>query len=71
MSTADAVIGYPVADRQHELERWTAELDRQIEHRLAPLEQGKRTSDEVLPVIIGQLTALDQRVSAVEIRPPE
>jgi hypothetical protein len=61
------VIGYPTADRQHELERLTAELDRRIERRLVPLEDGKRVSDEVLPVIIEQLTALDRRVN--EIKP--
>jgi hypothetical protein len=62
------VIGYPAAERQHELERLTAELDRRIERRLVPLEEGKRVSDEVLPVITEQLTALDQRVK--EIQPP-
>jgi hypothetical protein len=65
------VIGYPVADRQHELERLTAEFGRRIERRLVPLEEGKRASDEVLPVIAEQLTALDRRVDAVETRPPE
>ncbi len=64
------VIGYPVAERQHELERLTAELDRRIELRLLPLEEGKRASEEVLPVIAEQLTALDRRVDAVETRPP-
>ncbi len=28
-------------------------------------------NDEVFPVVIGRLTALDRRVNAVEIRPPE
>jgi hypothetical protein len=65
------VIGYPVADRQHELERLTAELGRRIERRLVPLEEGKRASDEVLPVIAEQFTALDHRIDAVETRPPE
>lgn len=64
------VIGYPVADRQHELEQLTVELDGRIERRLAPVEEGKRMSDEVLPVIIEQLTALDRRLNAIEIRPP-
>jgi len=63
------VIGYPAADRQHELERLTAELDRRIERRLIPLEDGKRVSDEVLPVITEQLTALYRRLN--EIKPPE
>ncbi len=65
------VIGYPIADRQHELERSTTELDRRIERRLVPLEEGKRASDEVLPGIAEQLTALDRRIDAVETRPPE
>jgi hypothetical protein len=65
------VIGYPVADRQHELERLTAELGRRIERRLVPMEEGKRASDEVLPIIAEQLTALDHRIDAVETRPPE
>jgi hypothetical protein len=65
------VIRYPVADRQHELEGLTAELDRRIERRLVPLEEGKRASDEALPVIAEQLTALDRRIDAVEIRRPE
>ena len=64
------VIGYPVAERQHELERLTAELDRRIELRLLPLEEGKRASEEVLPVIAEQLTVLDRRVNAVERKPP-
>jgi hypothetical protein len=63
------VIGYPAADRQHELERLTAALDRRIERRLVPLEEGKRVSDEALPVITERLAALDRRVN--EIRPPE
>jgi hypothetical protein len=62
------VIGYPAADRQHELERLTAELDRRIERRLIPLEDGRRVSDEVLPMIAEQLTALDRLVN--EIKPP-
>jgi hypothetical protein len=65
------VIGYPVADRQHELERLTAEVGRRIERRLIPLEEGKRASDEMLPAITEQLTALDRRVDAVETKPPE
>jgi hypothetical protein len=65
------VIGYPVADRQHELEQLTAEVDRRIERRLVPLEEGKRASDAVLPVIAEQLTALDRRVDAVETKPPQ
>ncbi len=65
------VIGYSVADRQHELEGLTAELDRRIDRRLVPLEEGKRASEEMLPVIAEQLTALDRRVDAVETRPPE
>jgi hypothetical protein len=65
------VIGYPVADRQHELERLTAELGRRIERRLVPLEEGKRASDEVLPVIAEQLTVLDRRINAAETEPPE
>jgi hypothetical protein len=64
------VIGYPVADRQHELERLTAELGRRIERRLITLEESKRAGDEVLPVIMEQLTALDRRVDGVEARPP-
>lgn len=63
------VIGYPAADRQHELERLTAALDRRIERRLVPLEEGKRVSDEALPVITERLAALDRRVN--EIRPSE
>jgi hypothetical protein len=65
------VIGYSVADRQHELEGLTAELDRRIERRLVPLEEGKRASDEVLPVIAEQLTALDRRIDALETKPPQ
>jgi hypothetical protein len=65
------VIGYPVPDRQHELEGLTAELYRRIELRLLPLEEGKRASEEVLPVIAEQLTALDRRVDAVETKPPQ
>lgn len=64
------VIGYSVADRQHELEHLTAELRGRIEHRLVLLEAGKRASDELLPVIGKQLTALDRRVDAVETKPP-
>jgi hypothetical protein len=63
------VIGYPVADQQHELERLAAEVDRRIERRLDPLEEGKRASHETLLVITEQLTALDRRVGAVETRP--
>lgn len=63
------VIGYPVADRQHELERLTAELGHRTERRFVPLEEGKRASDEVLPVITEQLTALDRRVDAIESKP--
>lgn len=63
------VIGYPAADRQHELERLTAALDRRIERRLVPLEEGKRVSDEALPVITERLAALDRRIN--EIRPSE
>lgn len=62
------VIGYSASDRQHELERLTADLDRRIEGRLVPLEEGMRVSDEMLPVITEQLTALDRRVN--EIKPP-
>jgi hypothetical protein len=69
-SQVGSVIGYPVADRQHELERVTAELDRRIERRLVPLEEGKRVSDEVLPVITEQLIAIDRRINAVEGQPP-
>lgn len=65
------VIGYPVADRQHELERLTAELGRRIERRLVPLEEGRQASDEVLPVIAEQLSALDHRIDVVETKPPE
>lgn len=65
------VIGYPVADLQHELEQLSAEVDRRIERRLVPLEESKRTSDQVLPVIAEQLTALDRRVDAVETKPPQ
>ncbi len=64
-------IGYPVADRQHELERLTSDLDRRIERRLVPLEEGKRASDEVLVVITEQLAVLDRRVDAVKTRSPE
>lgn len=63
------VIGYPAADRQHELERWTEELDQQIEQRLAPLEEGQRVSDEMLPIITEQLSALNRLV--LEIGRPE
>jgi hypothetical protein len=63
------MIGYPVADRQHELEGLIAELGRRTECRLVPLEEGKRADDEALPVIAGQLTALVRRVDAVETRP--
>lgn len=62
------VIGYSVADRQHELEGSIAELGRRTERRLIPLEEGKRADNEALPVIAGQLTALDRRVDAVEAR---
>jgi hypothetical protein len=65
------VIGYTVADRQHELEQLSAEVDRRIKRRLVPLEEGKRASDAVLPVIAEQLTALDRRVDAVETKPPQ
>lgn len=61
------VIGYPIADRQHELERSTTELDRRIERRLVPLEESKQASDGIAE----QLTALDRRIDAVETRPPE
>lgn len=64
------VIGYPAADRQHVLEYLTAEFRRRIERRLVLLEAGKRASDELLPVIGEQLTALDRRVDAVEAEPP-
>jgi hypothetical protein len=63
------LIGYPAADRQHELEQLTAQFDRRIEHRLASLEAGKRVSDEVLYVIAERLTALDRRVN--EMSQPE
>jgi len=63
------VIGYPAADRQHELERLTAALDRRIERRLVPLEEGKRVTDEALPLITERLAALDRRVN--EIGPPQ
>ncbi|MGA9875393.1 MAG: hypothetical protein WBQ21_06250 [Solirubrobacteraceae bacterium] len=63
------VIGYPAADRQHELERWTEELDQRIEQRLAPLEEGQRVSDEMLPIITEQLSVLNCRVR--EIGRPE
>lgn len=63
------VIGYPAADRQLELVRWTEELDQRIEHRLVPLEEGKQVSDKVLPVIAERLAALDRRVN--EIKPPQ
>jgi hypothetical protein len=63
------VIGDPVADQQHELERLTAELGRRIERRLDPLEEAKRASDETLLVITEQLTVLDRRVDTVETKP--
>ena len=63
------MIGYPVPDRQHELEDLTVELRRRMELRLVPLEEGKRASDELLPAIGEQLAALDRRVDAVETRP--
>ncbi len=63
------VIGYSIVDRQHDLERVTAEVGRRIERRLVPLEEGRRASDEVLPVIVEQLTVLDRRVDAVETKP--
>jgi len=63
------VIGYSIADRQNDIQRLTAELKQKIEHRLAPLEQGTRASDELLLITMEQLTALDRRVDAVETRP--
>jgi hypothetical protein len=63
------VIGYSIADRQDDLQRVTAELEQEIERRLVPLEESSRASDELLPVIMEQLTALDRRVDTVETRP--
>ncbi len=66
------VIGYPVAERQHELERLTAELDRRIER--PPPSRWRKASGQAkksLPVITEQLTALDRRIEAVATRPPE
>ena len=43
------VIGYPVAERQHELERLTAELGRRIERRLITLEEASRQATKCCP----------------------
>ena len=63
------VIGYSIADRQDDLQRVAAELEQEIERRLVPLEEGSRASDELLPVMMERLTALDRRIDAVETRP--
>jgi hypothetical protein len=63
------VIGYSIADRQDDLQRVAAELEQEIERRLVPLEEGSRASDELLPVMMERLTALDRRIDTVETRP--
>jgi hypothetical protein len=57
------VIGYPTADRQHELESLTEDLDRRLEHRLVSLESDRRVSDETLSAIAERLAKLEGRVN--------
>jgi hypothetical protein len=61
-------VAYPAAGRQQELARRVAELDQRLERRLVPLEEGKQTNDEALPLITSELTELSSRLNAVESR---
>ncbi|HEV2997636.1 MAG TPA: hypothetical protein VGX16_00900 [Solirubrobacteraceae bacterium] len=61
-------FAYPSIERQHDLEERVAALDRRLKQRLIPLEDGKRTSDEVLPLILKDLSEMSDRLEAVEAR---
>lgn len=54
------------ANLEHELESRVAELGKIVEERVTPLEQGKATADEALPILADALLDLHQRLAAIE-----
>ncbi|MFI4991624.1 MAG: hypothetical protein ACHQHO_12030 [Solirubrobacterales bacterium] len=59
-------VAYPDRARQQELARQVAELEQQLRRRLVPLEEGKESSDEALPLIANTLKQLNERLDAIE-----